>query len=137
MGPIPASGRSPGEENSNPLQSSCLENPMNRGAWWATVQMVTKSRTTTEQLHTTTTTSLPETSNPRAGILLPVPGSRVGGVWRSTVIGGDADHVREVRRGLLPFWPQEELPKEQVAPHAPCHLCSRMLLDGGKEGLFH
>ena len=54
---------------------------------------------------TTTTTSFSEASNPRAGILLPVPGTRVGGGRRSTVIGGDADHVREVRRGLLPFWP--------------------------------
>ena len=35
-GSIPGLGRSPGEENSNPLQYSCLENPMNRGAWQAT-----------------------------------------------------------------------------------------------------
>ena len=34
---IPGSGRSPGEENGNPLQYSCLENPMHRGAWQATV----------------------------------------------------------------------------------------------------
>ena len=37
MGLIPGSGRSSGEGNSNPLQYSCLENPMDRGAWWATV----------------------------------------------------------------------------------------------------
>ena len=42
---IPGSGRSPGEENDNPLQYSCLENPMGRGAWWATVHGVTKSQT--------------------------------------------------------------------------------------------
>ena len=36
-GSIPGSGRSPGEENGNPLQCSCLENPMDRGAWWAAV----------------------------------------------------------------------------------------------------
>ena len=36
-GLIPASGRYPGEGNGHPLQSSCLENPMDRGAWWATV----------------------------------------------------------------------------------------------------
>ena len=42
---IPGSGRSPGEGNGNPLQYSCLENPMDRGAWWATVHRVTKSRT--------------------------------------------------------------------------------------------
>ena len=34
---IPGLGRSPGEGNGNPLQCSCLENPMDRGAWWATV----------------------------------------------------------------------------------------------------
>ena len=42
---IPGSGRSPGEEHGNPLQCSCLENPMDRGAWQATVQGVTKSLT--------------------------------------------------------------------------------------------
>jgi len=39
---IPGSGRSPGEGNGNPLQCSCLENPMDRGAWWATTYRVTK-----------------------------------------------------------------------------------------------
>ena len=38
MGLIPGLGRSPGEGNGNPLQRSCLENTMGRGAWWATVQ---------------------------------------------------------------------------------------------------
>ena len=37
LGSIPGSGRSPGEGNGTPLQYSCLENPMDRGAWWATV----------------------------------------------------------------------------------------------------
>ena len=45
LGSIPGSGRSPGEGNGNPLQYSCLENPMDRGAWQATVHRVTKSRT--------------------------------------------------------------------------------------------
>ena len=40
---IPGSGRSPGEGNGNPLQYSCLENPMDRGAWRATVHRVAKS----------------------------------------------------------------------------------------------
>ena len=44
-GSIPGLGRSPGEGNDNPLQYSCLKNPMNRGAWWATVHGVTKSQT--------------------------------------------------------------------------------------------
>ena len=41
---ILGSGRSPGEGNGNPLQYSCLENPMDRGAWWATVHAVTRVR---------------------------------------------------------------------------------------------
>ena len=40
--PIPGSGRSPGEGNGNPLQYSCLGNPMDREAWWATVHGVAK-----------------------------------------------------------------------------------------------
>ena len=42
-GSIPGSERSHGEANGNPLQYPCLENPMDRGAWWATVHGVTKS----------------------------------------------------------------------------------------------
>ena len=45
VGLIPGLGRSPGEGNGNPLQYSCLENPMDRGAWWATVHGVTKNET--------------------------------------------------------------------------------------------
>ena len=45
LGSIPGSGRSPGEGNGNPLQYSCLENSMDRGAWHATVLGVTKSQT--------------------------------------------------------------------------------------------
>ena len=44
-GSIPGSGRSPGEGNGTPLQYSCLESPMDRGAWRATVHRVAKSRT--------------------------------------------------------------------------------------------
>ena len=43
QGSVPGSGRSPGEGNGYPLQYSCLENPMNREAQWATVHGVTKS----------------------------------------------------------------------------------------------
>ena len=45
LGSIPGLGRSPGEGNGNSLQSSCLENPMDGGAQWATVHGVAKSRT--------------------------------------------------------------------------------------------
>ena len=44
-GSIPGPERSPGEENGNPLQYSCMKNPMDRGAWWATVHGVAKNRT--------------------------------------------------------------------------------------------
>ena len=45
LGLIPGLGRSTGDGNGNPLQYSCLENPMDGGAWQATVHGVTKSRT--------------------------------------------------------------------------------------------
>ena len=51
-GSIPGLGRSPGEGNGTPLQYSCLENPMNGGAWKAAVRGVAKSQNTTEQLNT-------------------------------------------------------------------------------------
>ena len=44
-GSIAGLGRSPGGRNGNPLKYSCLENPMDRGAWWATVHRVAMSRT--------------------------------------------------------------------------------------------
>ena len=46
-GSIPRSGRFPGGGNDNPLQYSCLENPMDRGAWWTIVHGVTKELDTT------------------------------------------------------------------------------------------
>ena len=45
LGSIPGWGRSPGEGNGNPLQYSCLENSMDRGAWWATIHRVAQSWT--------------------------------------------------------------------------------------------
>ena len=45
VGLIPGSGRSPGGGHGKPLQYSCLENPMDRGAWWATIHRVAKSHT--------------------------------------------------------------------------------------------
>ena len=50
VGSMPGLGRSPGEGNGNPLQNSCLENPMDRGAWRATVCRVTRSRTQLKRL---------------------------------------------------------------------------------------
>ena len=51
-GSIPGLGRSPGRGHGNPLQYSCLENPMDRGAGWATVYSVIKSWTGLKQLST-------------------------------------------------------------------------------------
>ena len=56
LGSIPGWGRSPGEGNGNPLQYSCLENPMEGGAWWATVHRVAKSQTRLRHTHTHTHT---------------------------------------------------------------------------------
>ena len=57
LGSIPGSGRSLGEGNGNPLQYSCLENSVDRGAWRSIVHYVTKESDTTEQItHTHTHT---------------------------------------------------------------------------------
>ena len=50
LGSIPGLGRSPGEGKGYPLQYSCLENSMDRGAWWATVQGIAKNQTRLKQL---------------------------------------------------------------------------------------
>ena len=56
LGLIPRSGRSPGEGNGDPLQYSCLENAMDRGAWWVTVHGVTKSQIRLSDFHLLTHT---------------------------------------------------------------------------------
>ena len=58
LGLIPGSGRSPGEGNGNPLQYSCLDNPMDRGAWSATVHGAAKSQTRLSNFTTTTSKCL-------------------------------------------------------------------------------
>ena len=55
LGSIPGLGRSPGEGNGNPLQYSCLENSMDRGAWQATVHGVAKCQTRVSNFHFTFT----------------------------------------------------------------------------------
>ena len=57
-GSIPGSGRSPGEGNGNPLQDSCLENPVDRGLCRATVHGVAQSQTPLSDFHTSDTTQL-------------------------------------------------------------------------------
>ena len=59
-GLIPGLGRSPGGGHGNPLQCSCLENPMDRGAWRATVHRITELDTTEETWHTTLLGKFPQ-----------------------------------------------------------------------------
>ena len=79
-GLIPGSGRSPGEGDINPLQYSCLGNPMDRGAWWVTVQGVTKIRTqlsdwARRHKHTHHWTWYSMKNIPKVGLLLSVESS--------------------------------------------------------------
>ena len=60
---IPGSERSPGRGHSNPLQYSCLGNPMDRGAWWSTVHRVAQSQTPLKRLISTATCSRGLTPN--------------------------------------------------------------------------
>jgi hypothetical protein len=77
-GLIPGLGRSPGVGSGNPLQYSCLENPMDRGTWWAAVPGVSKSWT---QLSMHIQNRLTDTEN-RLGVAKEKRGGRDGlGVW--------------------------------------------------------
>ena len=63
VGSIPGLGRAPGGGNGNPVQHSCLENPLDRGAWWATVYKVAKSWSRLKQLSTHVHALLPKLSS--------------------------------------------------------------------------
>ena len=68
MDSIPGSGRSPGGDHGNPLQYSCLENPMDRGAWRDTIQRVAKSWTRLKPLSTHVhAVNMSDVSTSRAG----------------------------------------------------------------------
>ena len=72
-GLIPRSRRSPGGGNGNPLQYSCLEKPMDRGASWATVHKVTKSQTPLKRLCTYAVSLLPLFFEKLLAVLVLVP----------------------------------------------------------------
>ena len=123
-GSIPGLGGSPGEGNGNPLQYSCLENPMDRGAWWATVYGVAKESDRTEHLAAAAAAArqalagLPASSwgafhswSLHPGALPPTttgpwapdkpdphPASRLSTSWR----GGALGRHKGICRGLLP-----------------------------------
>ena len=86
LGSIPGLGRSPGGGRGNPLQYSCLENFVNRGAWWATVHGITELDTT-EQLHFHFSLSCigEENGTPLQCSCLENP--RDGGAWWAAVYG--------------------------------------------------
>ena len=67
---IPGSGRCPREGNDNPLQYSCLENPMDGGAWWATVHRVAKTRARLKQLSMHVHTAVFKMNNQQKPIVL-------------------------------------------------------------------
>ena len=81
-GSIPMSGRSPAEGNGNPLQYPCLENPMDRGAWQATVHGIAKSQTLLSDQHFHLLSNIRnwnkgESKNKRAGTSLVVQWLRI------------------------------------------------------------
>ena len=75
-GSIPRLGRSPRQGNGNPLQSYCLENPMDRGAWWTTIHGVTKSQTQLSNFTNicTRSSSIPTSPMKPSRTLLPTSG---------------------------------------------------------------
>ena len=88
-GSIPGLGRSPVGGHGNPLQYSCLENPMDRGAWWAAVHKVSKSQT---QLKGPSTYMGEGNDNPLQCSCLENP--RDGGVWWADVYGVTQSRTR-------------------------------------------
>ena len=91
LGSIPGLGRSPGGGHGNPLQYSCLENPMDRGTWWATVHGVTKSRT---QLRLTLSFSS-YLHIPESGVLAWATSRNHGSYWFSSILSSsDQDLVK-------------------------------------------
>ena len=82
-GLIPGSGRSPGGGPGNPFQYSCLENPMDRGTWWATVPGVMESRTWLKWLSTHTGDQSTQGMEGRRGTLVSWPRDRILPITRT------------------------------------------------------
>ena len=92
---IPGSGRSPREGNAHPLPHSCLENPMDRGAWPATVHGVTKSQTQLSDWPHTPISTMPH--------ILRLTGANNPGVWALTATWGVSTVCALIRRQTLHF----------------------------------
>ena len=101
------SGRAPGEGNGKPLQYSCLENPMERGVWWATVHRVTELDMTEVTAHVCTEQTFSEVSLcSTASCLLP-PRSSVR-PWQPVVGGVSILSPPSVSTGALVFLPRNK-----------------------------
>ena len=93
-GLIPGSGRSPGRGHGNPLQYSCLENPMDRGAWQATVLRVSKSRARLKWLSTQSMVTWSSTQVPRWG-------NGEGQSFQLTILGNVDIHRQKDEAGYI------------------------------------
>ena len=93
---IPGLGRSPGGERGNPLQYCCLNNPMDRGAWWAAVSGVAGSRT-------------------RLSMLAPVPGLSCG-MWDLSSLTRDQTVAPAMGAWSLNHWITREVPNQCLFP---------------------
>ena len=102
LGLIPGSGRSPGEGNGNPLQYSCLENSMDRGAWWATVHGSQRLRhdlvTNTFTLHTIITSKGLEQLIPKCEMIWGKSGRFWGHRWRGINVSWEMEKQGRGRR---------------------------------------
>ena len=114
VGLIPRSGRSPGEENGNPCQYSCLENSMGRGALWATVCGVPKSQTRLSQTQCSprVKNNLPKTTE--------LVTNRVSVSWLMVKV-----HFSDTRQ---PRWVKREISLSWYGYFFPSHLCLKCLI---------
>ena len=105
LGSIPESGRSPGGVHGNPLQYSCQENPMDRGAWQATVHRVAKSQTWLKQLSTHACDKC--WSGAQLGTMGPCSAGllilRTTEIWGYIILGGEG--LLWIEGYWLHFWP--------------------------------
>ena len=93
MGLIPGLERFPGGGHGNPLQYSCLENPMDRGAWWATVHGVAKSKTRLKRLSTHIIVLKDCFMEKRIDVCFPPEGGLRTSRYKLTGLGGDESNV--------------------------------------------